>query len=140
MPNETNVMEGKWGYSRDGEWFNGPFDSREELAAEVLNGVVYMGQFRAPIPPEQYIDAELLTEHVLCQDDYCLDCAEGCIEGTKKQQEDLTEAIRVLFRDWLVKHDLMPIFGIVESSERVEVIGGILIAAADATENQGAGE
>lgn len=113
--------EGRWGHSRDGELYTGFFDTREEALAEArANDSEFIGQYRDPISPEACIEADLLTEHVLCQDDYCGEWAEGVLDFTKEQEAELTAAIRRVFGEWIDRHGLRPGFGIVEKPETVE--------------------
>lgn len=115
-------IEGKWGYSRDEETYTGAFDTRQEAIDEGLeyseNGV-YVGQYQAPSSPEEYIDAEDLFEKVCCQDEYCGDWAEGTLDCTREQQDELTEAIRRVFGEWIDRHGLRPTFGLVYDSQFV---------------------
>ena len=115
-------MKGKWGYSTNEEWYTGSFDTREDAIAEGReygSSRFWVGQFVDPPTPESYIDAEDIIEKVLCQDEYCLECADGCLSCTREQQDELTTAIRKTFGEWLDKHDLRPTFGLVENAEEI---------------------
>lgn len=118
---------GKWGFSSSGETYIGAYDSREEaiqdgrIDAADPSGSFYVGQYRDPTV-EGCVDADLLLEHILCQDDFCGDWAEGSLSASDNQLDELTDAIQKVLGEWIDRHGLRPNFGIVESSEKVEVL------------------
>ncbi len=114
----TNMsIEGKWGYSRDGEMYSGAFGSKEEaVCAAQKNESSYVGQYHAPSAPEDYIDADDLIEKVLCQDEYCGDWADGCLDANPEQKQELTAAVRKVFADWMDRHGLRPAFGMIDEA------------------------
>lgn len=119
-------ITGKWGWTRDEESYHGFFDSPEEAAADGLGakaGIITVGQYREPTAPEDYIDADLIIEHVTCQDEYCIECAEEALHCSKEQEDELTAALRATFAQWLDKHKLRPTFGIVEKTQEVALSG-----------------
>jgi hypothetical protein len=117
-------INGKWGYSTNEEWYTGFFDSREEAIAEARSagedGRLWVGQFRAPIAPEDCVDAEMLIEAVLCQDDYCGDWAEDALDCSPAQRDELTADIRRVFGAWVDRHGLRPKFCVVGDAEEVK--------------------
>jgi len=111
------MIAGTWGTSYDDECYSGRAASRDEaIAADPT--ARFVGQYEAPLL-ESYLSAELLIEHVLCQDDYCGDWADGSLDATEEQCAELTEAVQRLFREWAERHDLVPQFGIVRISEEI---------------------
>jgi hypothetical protein len=111
------MTAGTWGTSYDGEYYSGRSASRgEAIAADPA--ARFVGQYEAP-QLESYLSAELLIDNVLCQDDYCGDWADGSLAATKEQLAELTDAVRLLFRDWVERHGLMPQFGIVRMPEEI---------------------
>lgn len=121
---EYNKFQNKWGWTRDEECYHGAFDTPEEAAADGLGkkgGRITVGKYRAPTPPEQFIDADLIIEHATCQDEYSGPWAEDCIECSPAQAKELTEALQKTFGDWLDKHDLRPTFGIIEPETVKEI-------------------
>lgn len=114
---------GKWGYTTDGIIYTGIFDSAEEAAAEYGSPgeTVDVGRYRDPVPPEEYLDADLVIEHVLVQDEYEGEWAEGTLEASDKQLDELTADLRRVFAAWIDRHDLRPIFVIVDKAIQIEV-------------------
>lgn len=106
-------IEGRWGYTHDEETYHGSYATPEEAARESGRVVATVGQYEAPTPPEAYIDASLLVDHVLCQDDYCGDWADGCLDASPAEMAELTDAVRSAFRAWIDKNGLEPQFGTV---------------------------
>lgn len=79
-----------------------------------------MGESHDPSPPESWWDAEDWIEHVLCQDEYSGEWAEGTLSTTKEQREELEAEVRKIMAAWLDRHDLRPKFCKVQNAERVE--------------------
>ncbi len=73
----------------------------------------YVGQYEAPAPPEHFVNADLLLDHILCQDDYAGDWAEDTLSPTEEQEEQLTHMLRLAFVLWMEEHGLRPTFGLV---------------------------
>lgn len=120
-------ITGKWGWTRDEESYYGFFNTPEEAAADGLpkeGGTITVGQYRDPTAPEDYVDAELIIEHVTCQDEYCIECAEDALQCTKEQEDELTASLRTTFAAWLDKHKLRPSFGIIEKTQEVTLAPG----------------
>jgi len=119
---------GKWGYSTNEETYSGFFDSREEAIAAVQSvydgddRLVWVGQFREPIC-EQAIHGRDLIEQVVCQDEYCGDWADDAISATNEEIDELTQAIRKVFGEWMDKYGLRPSFGVVDIAEKINLIG-----------------
>lgn len=65
---------------------------------------------RAPIAPEDYIEAVEVLESVQCSDDYDSEFAEGWPNASKEQLAELTAEIRKVLGGWLDKHGLRPTF------------------------------
>lgn len=121
----SNSIHGKWGYTHDEQTYHGCYDTPEEAAEEGALGdddseyeTVTVGQYRSP-EVLGYVDAELVLEHIRCQDDYCLDCADDALECTKEQKSELTTALQETVRLWLDKHNLWPKFGLVDEPLKI---------------------
>ena len=115
----SESISGKWGYTRDEEFYTGAYDTPQDAikASGAEEGeTVIIGQYRAPVPPEEFIHAEDMIEHVLVQDEYSGEWADGCISYSEDQERELTEALRKVFATWLDRHDLRPKFGIVDEA------------------------
>jgi hypothetical protein len=121
-------IEKQYAYSTDeeSEVFHGRFDSREEASADAFKdpamNCVWIGEIVDPIQPEDHVDADLLLEHVACQDDYEGEIADQWPESSKEQEEELTGEIRKTFAGWLDRHELRPTHYVIErdSIQKVE--------------------
>ena len=109
---------GKWGYSNDDESYHGAFATREEAISEGC-APRFVGQYGDPAPPESLIDGELLVNHVLEQDDYCGESAEDTFDCDPEIMDELTQAVRRVFAEWIDRHNLRPKFVIVVESEEL---------------------
>ena len=90
------MTKSQFSYSHDEEHFYGSFATPEEAAHEGLCGEYdrcFVGENYTP-DAESYLDADLLIEHVSCQDEYCVDAAEGWPNETKTQRDQLTTSLR----------------------------------------------
>ncbi len=119
-------IAGKWGFSHSEESYTGHYDTKEEAIREGMRGmrggeIFWVGQYREPAAPESFVDGVTLLENVTEQDEYCGEEAYGCFDCTKEQEQELTDMIARVFGEWLDKHDLRPMFGIVEYYEKVTV-------------------
>lgn len=111
---------GKWGWSINREIFNGCFETKDEAISDAEDRrPLFVGQYQEPISPETFIDGEDLIDKVLCQDNYCGDWAEDCLDCSKEQLQELTEIVRRVFGEWIDKHGLRPTFGLVENAEEI---------------------
>lgn len=119
-------VAGKWGYSYDGgELFQGAYDSPQEAAEASGRGLVVVGQYRDPVQPEEFVEASDIIDHVLCQDEYCGDWADGVLDCSPEQKDELTAALRTTVGTWLDRHGLRPEFGMVDANTmRKIVVGG----------------
>ncbi len=104
-------------YSTDGENFHtlGEFATAREAAEaffkdNAADETVEIAEPSPPSEPEDFIDADLIIEHVGCQDDYQCDAAEDWPGATVAQLDELTEELRKVFASWLHKHGLRPGF------------------------------
>jgi len=113
------MSQGQWAISEDGERFDGSYATREEAIAEAEEYARYVGQKESPAPPETFIDADLVIEHVLCQDEYCHDFAEDTLSATKAQLDELTGDLRAVFGAWIDKHGLRPTFFLIRNPEEI---------------------
>lgn len=115
------TIEGKWGYSTNEEWFEVAGDTREEALAEGHANARYpfwVGKFRKPIC-EEVVDADLVLEHIGCQDDYCGDWGDDVFNCSTAQSNELTAALQKVIGEWLDRHGLRPEFGLISSPERI---------------------
>lgn len=114
----TGETRKTFSYSTDEEHYLGSFDTPEAAAHEGFEEeyqwgdgeirTIFVGENVPPIPPEGYIDADLLIEHVQCQEDYSGEWADDWPGSTKAQTEELTTEVRKVFAAWVEKHDLRP--------------------------------
>lgn len=112
-------MEGKWGYSTDGELFTGECETREQAIAD---GRVecdkvskyYVGRYTKVDQPEELFDAGDFINHVSEQDSYLGEYADNWDMSTNEQRKELTEILRAAIAGWLDKHKLRPKFWLVE--------------------------
>ncbi len=108
-------IAGKWGVSRDEELYRGDYLTRADaIAACDPNGSTWVGQFQEPPDPAGYIDHDLILEHILCQDEYSMEAAEGALEATKEELADLTQTMQAAFRDWMTRNSITPGFYMVD--------------------------
>ena len=110
---------GEWGTSRDGQAFYGTYATKEEAIEEHEEGETLVGQYSHPTAPELFIDGDDLLEKVLCQDEYQSDFADGTLDCTGEQLEELTAAVRKAFGDWIDRHGLRPEFLVVKDAEPI---------------------
>ncbi len=116
-------MSDKWAYSYNEQDYHGTFDSPEEATSEALDGYeeAWIGRCVYPESPEDYVDADLVLEHICCQDEFSTEYAEDWPDATSDQRDELTGSLRTVIRDWIKKHDLKPLFFTVEDVRRVSV-------------------
>jgi hypothetical protein len=111
---------GKFSYSTDGESYYGRFDTFEEAKHEAISeGAKFVGEAIPPPAPEDYFDADDWIEHVSCQDEYSLDCAEDWCRPTKEQLDELNREVRAVMASWLDRHKLRPTFWLIENAVRL---------------------
>ena len=113
-----------YSYSFDEELYDGTFSSVEEAVEAAFNeypsrNVVWVGENYQP-HAEGYIDADLVIEHITCQDEYCVDGADGWPDASKEQLQELTDALQKVVGDWLDKHKLRERFFLVQNVQRIE--------------------
>lgn len=115
MSNRPKI-EGKWGLSKDGEDYYGRYESKEAALADASEEDRFVGQYRQPRMPWECgrPDADEIIELVLCDEDYSGDYAVDALEFSKKQGEELTEAVSRVLRDWCLKHNILPDFGLID--------------------------
>jgi len=66
------------------------------------------------------LDAELLLDHILCQDEYCNEWAEDTWSHiTPEARQDLTTELRALFNRWMDKWKERPTFYSIKNSKQV---------------------
>lgn len=129
---------GKWGYDSGSEGnYRGDCPTPQEAAELAIEQecfeegeIIEVGQYRDPALPESYVDAEIVLEHVACQDDYQHDCAEGWPNVKKPAIEELNAAITEVFAKWLDKHEARPWWCCVDMKtiRKFEVIDGQAVA------------
>ena len=123
----TNDVEGKWAYSHNGENYSGTYDTREEAIAEGGAGYegssIWVGKCGRP-PCEEHLHADMLIEHILCQDEWCNDWAEEAFVLPRESDEAMTElttSLRRMFAEWLDKYKLRPSFFVIYEAEEVAI-------------------
>ena len=116
----------KYSYSLNDENFTGEYDSPMAAAIEGFleerdhydGDVIFVGEISDPVP-EAYIDADVILEHITCQDAFLGDHAEGWPEASKEQLEELEKELRAVFIAWMERHDLRPTFWYVNNSRKI---------------------
>ncbi len=110
-------LVGKWGISHNEETYSGEYESREAAiaACDPGSGASWIGQYQDPPPPASYIEASDIIEHIQCQDDYSIECAEGALHATKSELEDLTESLRATFNAWMKRNSIDIGFYLIDS-------------------------
>ena len=108
-----------WAYSTDEEIYHGDFKTAEDAADEAFSdypehNTMWVGEKYSPCA-ESYIDADLLIDHVACQDEYSLECAEDWPGASKEQLAELADIVRREFGAWLDRHGLRQRFFLVKN-------------------------
>lgn len=111
------AMGEQWAYSRneDGTYF-GDFPDWRSAALDALHGYedirpgIWVGRCEPPVDPEHFIDANLILDHICCQDEYCGDWSDGWPGESQEQHDELTDAIRSVLAEWFDRHKLRPKF------------------------------
>jgi hypothetical protein len=114
----------EYAYSTNDEDFTGGFSSPENALQEGFHENqddpeidITVGKC-VPPPCSELLDADLLLEHIVCQDQYQGEWAESALDGISKEaKQELTDNLRALFESWLNKHDLHPTFFVIEETE-----------------------
>ena len=112
-----------WAYSRDREMFHGDYPTWWEavhIATSEKDGPdagVWVGLCVPPWPPEHISIADIVLEHIACQDDYSGDWAADWPDASKAQETELDDMLRAVLAAWLDKHDLRPKWFTVPKSE-----------------------
>lgn len=114
----------KYSYSTNEENYEGEFDTPEEAAQACFaenpdHHVCWVGEAVRP-QPENFIDGDLLIEHIMEQDEFSGDWAEAWPEATKEQKADLDERLKNMFLEWMDAHDLRPSFWNIENPKQFE--------------------
>lgn len=112
----------RYAWSSDGEVYVGDFASIERAFEDAeAEGCErpWIGKAGAPMV-EQYVDADLILEHITCQDDYTAEVAEEWPFATVMQCHELTEALQKVVAEWVDKHKLWPTFFVVRNAKRYE--------------------
>jgi hypothetical protein len=115
----------EYAYSTNDEDFTGGFASPETALQEGFHEnqddpdtSITVGKC-VPPPCAELLYADLLLEHIVCQEEYQGEYAEGVFDGIPDDvKQELTDNLRLLFESWLTKHDLRPKFFVIEETER----------------------
>lgn len=112
---EMENLIGKWSISHDEESFFGVFSSAEEAITEGRKHgerKFWIGQCVSPTPPENLFCENCIESWinnvVLEHNDYLGEWAEGALETTRKQREELANLIQPVIAAWLDRHNLRP--------------------------------
>lgn len=123
-------MGGTYAWSFDGEWYEGSFASIREAfdaaAPQSSERPVWVGEMHAPAA-EEYVDADLVLDHITCQDEYSLEAADDWPGATKEQRQELTEALQKTVGEWLDRHKLRENFFLVRDAKEYVMEDGELV-------------
>lgn len=110
-----STLSGKWSISTNEEEYDGTFGTMEEAIEEgkaAGYGAFWVGQCVSPTKPEDLFDGwsieSWLENSVYVHEDYMGDWAEGAVDASKEQREELAGDIRPLIAAWLDRHKLRP--------------------------------
>jgi len=78
----------------------------------------WVGECVPPTQPEAYWDIDDWLELVSTQDEYCGDHADSWDNSTRKQRDELDNAVQMLMSGWLDKYDLRPKFFSIKDESR----------------------
>lgn len=115
------MSEMKYAYSCDGERYHGCFDSIEDAfdEANCQDGEsVWIGMIVRPHAPEAFVDADLVLDHISCQDEYSHECAEDWCMCSDAEKEELTEYLQAVVAGWIRRHKLEPTFFLVQGERQ----------------------
>lgn len=114
----------KWSISTNGENYSGQYDTKEEAIAEgqaMGYDSFYVGQCCSPISPEAAWCGEDWIDHVLCQDDYSGEWADGSLNATNEELAELEGEVRPILAAWLERHGLRPTFWLIADGTVEEI-------------------
>ena len=126
------LMDGKYAWSIDEENYHGPFVTigeaflDAELSGEEVAPRVWIGACYLPTA-EAYVDADLVIEHITCQDEYYIDAAEDWPHATKEQLAELTRELQQTVGAWLDRHKLRERFFLVRDAKRYARVNGQVV-------------
>lgn len=109
----------QYSYSTNEERYHGDFPTPEAAADEGFAeneeaDVIFVGENRIPMP-EDCIDGNDVIESVQNHEDFLTEFAEDWHGVSKERREELTNAIRKTFGEWIDKHGLRPTFFTVDN-------------------------
>lgn len=114
-------MSERYVWSRDEENYHGDFASPDEAVADALgqyiDGSVLVGVKYQP-GAESYIDATLVIEHIVCQDEYSAEAADHWPDASNEQLSELTAELQKVVGDWLDRHKLRESFFLVRDVKK----------------------
>lgn len=119
---KTESLTGKWSISTGGGQYYGTFDTMEEAIEEgrTYGKTFWVGQCVTPAQPEDLFDGysvlNWLENTVYEHDDYAGEWAEGAVDATREQCEELAEEITPLIAAWLDRHNLRPRHWIIDTA------------------------
>lgn len=116
-----------YAWSEDEERYHGPFDSvAAALTQAERDGVesdfVWVGECYHP-HAEDYVDAHLVLDHIVEQEEYCIDAADGWPNATTGQKAELTRLLQQTVGDWLDRHKLRERFFLVRDTVKHQLPG-----------------
>ena len=104
---------GKWSISTNEENYSGLFNTAQEAIDEgsSYGGIFWVGQVRAPAPPEELFSAYCLDTWLRIfedHEDYTGDWVDAFTNLDFGTQEELAEGIKPVIASWLDRHKLRP--------------------------------
>ena len=111
-----------YSWSIDEEIYYGQHDTPENAAAEGFGDIplgrqeVFVGENLDP-DPVSFIDADLILEHITCQDEFSTEAAEQWTQS-EEEKNDLTRRLRNAFNEWMEANNQVPGFWTVNHVKR----------------------
>lgn len=123
------MKEMLWCYSFDGSNFKSDTFASMELAIEDAKkeadddiDTIYVGQCETHHNERFFPDADIITEHMCVNaEDVGGDFANDYPDVTKEAEEELTQSLHKLLKEWCIKHDVSPSFYSVINSQKVNL-------------------
>lgn len=107
---ETQTFDGRAAYP---DYYSAALDFLKRNPDRIT---VWVGKVQDLSRAEKYISSDLLVEHILMQDDFCIEQAAGWPWATEAEFQDLDASLQKAFGEWLDRFNHRPRFYLVEGS------------------------